>query len=332
MVTLHLVVATLGLGQAPVDIDRLRVDAVAGWERFEKATAKIECKCKTTAKTDGQLTETFLRHFKVGPIPKLTESAFERHRGRVNPRMPRRAVYGVNSRYAFELEQPRETKDGAWLLRRVVPAKDKEDYQKLAANAAGTYFRMDPINIGNGHSLAELIGGQTFKVVRLGEIPRNGGGSAVRLEFDNTHPVKGDFQGVPVQTGTVDLDPASNWVVLEFDVVWHGGESMRGTFDYAPAVDGLALPRRFRQTGEFTARGGKRSISLLETEYEYLPSAAPLREDEATLPAFGLPEPEELAITRWYLRWPVLALFLAGLLLILGASWLRRRSNRAAPD
>lgn len=88
----------------------------------------------------------------------------------------------------------------------------------------------------------------------------------------------------------------------------------------------MRFPRHFRQEGEFTARGGRRSRTLVETVFEFSPDAPPLREDEATLPAFGLPEPSELAPKSWYLRWPVLLLIAAGLLLILGGRALRRRT------
>lgn len=310
-----------------LDPDRVLADAARGWDRYRLVAASAQGKVESWNMVNGVVMFRNKAEFRSGPAARTHVITVERRRKSTEPLQHHKVAFGVNSRYAFELEQPDKAKDGTWMLKGLVPAsRPAEEFERVASNVVSSAC-LDPIAFGQ-HLLADLIRQPTFKLLGAEEVQRPEGTPVVRIEFDNTHP-KDDFKAFPVQRGTIDLDPSSSWVLVAWNLIWHEGETQRGRIEYGPTVDGVALPRKFRKEGEFDGPGGRRSKSVVERTYEVSTSEPPLPEEEATLPAFGLPEPLELAPKPWYTRWPFWLFVGAGALCLIAGRLLRRRVARA---
>lgn len=311
----------------PVDPDRVLAEAARGWERYSQAIASAEGKMERVIMNDGVVMARGTAEFRSGPNARTNILATERRRKPTDPLQKQKVAFGVNSRYTFALEQPEKVKDGTWMIKSLVPAfGNKEEFDRVASSSVSPSC-LEPVGFGK-RPLVNLIRGPTFKLLKVEEVQRPEGPPVVRLEFDNTHP-KDDFKVFPIQRGTIELDPASNWVRVKWDVIMNEGETVRGWLEYASPVDGLALPRKYRQEGEFTHPGGRLSKSVVESTYEFSTTGLPLQEKEASLPAFGLPEPLELAPKPWYTHWLVWVLIAAGCGFLGVGQFLRVRAAQA---
>jgi hypothetical protein len=219
---------------------------------------------------------------------------------------------------------PNPAKDKSWMLKSLAPKhRSQDEYERIAKESNASAF-LSPISIDR-FPLSDLIRSPTFRLIQVHETRQAGAQTLFRLEFDNTHP-KEDLNAYPVQKGWIELDPERSWTVARWDVVWHSGETNRGWIEYGPLVDGVALPRKRRAEGEFDGPGGRRSKSVVEHIYDISLNELPLSEEQATLPAFGLPEPQELVAPAWYARWQVWLIAVGGVLCILAGWVLRKRA------
>jgi hypothetical protein len=184
--------------------------------------------------------------------------------------------------------------------------------------------KLDGINV-LGKKLPELLEYQPFRVVGMRRVSREGRELWV-VDFECPHAVD---KPPPyfVQGGTMTLDPAGYWTLIEGhfrtqDIIGTGITEIR--IEYK-VDNGVPIPVRHYHTSSFSD-GGK---SRMEYTYDWSVPAGSLPESEFTLSHYGLPEPVGVV---WEKRTPVYVWLLvaAGVLLTLGIffRWLARRLRR----
>lgn len=310
--------------QPGLHAEKILADAVSTWPSYVEKLSNLDGACTTTITTDNLLLKRFTVQFRTGRQSGLTISTRESRRVANEPFQSRGSVIGANSRYAFQLERPPGGVEGVWLLRSLNPGGyDPVEFEKQSRLASEAYQGI-PVSIEN-RKLADLVMEPTFKVLGVESVPRDSTTPAVRLVFDNTHPPSPRYAGVPIQRGSVDLDPQRDWVVIGYSVIWHDGDAVIGTNEYGEAIAGIAPPVRSRSVGDFVGPTGKKSKSIVERTFSFQTPSERLTEEQASLPAFGLEEPAQLAPKKWYARWQVVLAVVVSLILITIGAVLRRR-------
>ncbi len=228
-----------------------------------------------------------------------------------------------NDHYAFRLR--RAGTDGGWALVGVPAARDAK-YQRPTRERD-----MTPQVLANAYpaQLPGLIRRSTFRVRQAKDVALNGR-RVIQIEFEC--PEKAPSVEGAVRSGTLWLDPERSWCLCQSQVhcVYPGNVSEALTqVEFRDDAATFPIPRRvvIKTDQMREAEGRIKTIGEFDCELREPGSLPP--DEDFTLTAFGLPEPEFISSrptpTRWWL-WGSLA---GGALLALGAifGWLRQRAQ-----
>lgn len=192
-------------------------------------------------------------------------------------------VDGVNSRYAFKLAKA-SPDAGSFVLTNFQPATG-EVRRKVQMRGRGEF---DMIFTVQGRRLSDIIKDPLYTISAQG-VQREEK-ELVKMEYDRQlihwNRKEGTQKGTsPVEHGTVILDPAHYWCVLEFhfdNPSWIGD----GTIEYGNEADDFPIPRRCKYVAKNKKGYGNQLITY---EFDKIVHRD-IPENEFMLSAFGLPE------------------------------------------
>jgi hypothetical protein len=218
-------------------------------------------------------------------------------------------VYGRNEHYEFALER---RGDSPWAVAWQSSRRDEGTPVGSAHAYLGGMLHL-PWSI-SAVPLGRLVDHPRFAIRRA----QQGGRGMVRLDFEVAPAVdeEDDLQGL--SGGYVVLDPARRWAVIEYRA--HYGATMWSSANLAYGELGPPELRRVR----FELRTAPTRANVFEIDvagYDWAEAA----NSEFTLPAFGLPDYEDPAARRRWLR----LVNLGVVFVLLGLILRRRRQQRS---
>jgi hypothetical protein len=238
-------------------------------------------------------------------------------------------VFAVNPNYAFALR--RQSSSSPWALWQMQKRENAEP-GKLAATfedqiAASRIF---PLRIQR-EQLSDLVRRPEFRVLGCRGFPA-ANPAVMEVDFDYPHPPGPEAS--PVQGGKLVFDTARSWCLSSYEVrVRIERPKGRGIWkmkilEWGEAEEALPVPRTVVLINDLDFDDGK---DVYEWKLKYdlnVPERTPPDED-FTLSAFGLPEPEGFGWkkpTPWYL-WLMLAGAIC-IVLMVGARWMAKRVGK----
>ena len=247
-------------------------------------------------------------------------------------------VSAYNPSYAFTLR--RERKENDWALKALGAAKNDAAFQSLvtetdeASSFLGIFLRVGPTY------LSGLVRQESFRLLDA-KLVKHKGAEAVRIDFDNSHPLDAKGEFVPIQEGTLVLDPIHHWVLLAAEVKMDFSNTKRNTLiEINYRTKGMKIQIPQDATEELDGMNTETNKAFREkTRYEYdlhEPKSFP-EYQEFTMSAFGLPEPMGMPAVDRGIRWH-LWLSLAAAAVLVGGGLVvifkRRysRSGNAMPE
>jgi hypothetical protein len=295
------------LGVSPGEVgaadwkERLLSEAPSKWAALEQYYAQMEVSFRkiytTTPKSSGSFPPQFpdVAHFDIRKNGDLMVSTLRRTgKWPDGKRMDGLNVYGINSRYAFELGKT-SPNDDSFLLADFQRASDEIRRKVHAHGEHGFGFAFEV----NGESLSKFIKDPNVTILDVRGVQRDGREMA---QMEYTQQLKKRDQQNGVEHGSVVLDPEHFWCVREY----HSDlpdNNFDGIVEYGEDVDGFPILRREQDTT--TYKDGMFTGKLVITyEFDNLVHRD-IPESEFTLSAFDLPEMqlpgEQKPPTLW--RW-----------------------------
>ncbi|MBI2805190.1 MAG: hypothetical protein HYX68_09460 [Planctomycetes bacterium] len=236
-----------------------------------------------------------------------------------------------NRDYSFSLTRK---KDRAWVLAesalKIAKRKLRADQIDDSVKRSWAY---SPVTIRVLH-LAELVKQPNFKVVSVQAVAKD---NLIEVAFDNKHSVKNE-PFCSIQGGKLYLDPSRSWCLRSAVVkneYANGADESRHILGFSDQSPNSCIPRRLviESIGYDIPDGKtiteKRSVTRrIKVDFEVEEPVILPADEEFTLSAFGLPEPEgiERASSRWYLWF----IAIAAVSLIVGFYLLRRSGRPSA--
>jgi hypothetical protein len=245
-----------------------------------------------------------------------------------------RSVYTYNPDYIFSLHQ--NTAESPWVITDIRRKRPESKFQ-LPENyklQIGSGIQTALTTVG-GWDLADIVRQPNFRVQHATPVNRDGL-QLVQIDFECPHTLA-QKPFLPIQAGTILLDPQQSWCVREYEVQTKHSNASGVTRSQIIQIresnqPHFPLPVRiaWTTTSRATEPGfvGQTVISSCNVDYD-LDESHPPTDEEFRLSAFGLPEPGgKERRTRWHL-WAAAA---AGTCLIgtLLFRWLARRAKSQA--
>jgi hypothetical protein len=215
-------------------------------------------------------------------------------------------VFGVNPAYAFSLR--RKDTERPWLLGELEMSKGAATSPLAATTSEAVEANLSVLISIRRTALVELLRQPTFRVLAA-KLVQHQGSEAVSIEFDNAHAIDRKARPfVPVQSGTLVLDPSHGWCLRDCSVVekYYGTESLTHVeTSYRDFKGKFAIPVTVVEKVQSRSdRPSNPETFLQVTSFDLEVAERPLPDEEFTLSAFGLPEPVGVVWpkpTRWWL-------------------------------
>lgn len=293
------------------------------WEEYARRASRLQGSFSyAMVQTLSRLKVASSWEFRINDRCRLLQWSTERTiEGKAD--RPSVEVFALNPNYSFALQ--RRASSSPWVLLGIKKRENAEP-GKLAAQFENelAFARTFPVGI-RGKLLADLVRKPEFRVLGCRESPA-ANPSLVEVDFDYPHPT--GREASPVQGGKLVFD-AATWCLSSYEVRVKLPDA-RGIWkmkilEWAEAEEGLPVPRRVVLNNDTDFDHGK---NVQEWKFKYdlnVPERTPPDED-FTLSAFGLPEPDEFGWkkpTPWF-RWLILVGGICAVLAV-GVRWLGKR-------
>jgi len=296
-------------------------EAPLKWEAYREYAMRLQgVKTVTTydsTQTSGRFRERLVSQAKHrGP---WSLSIFEESGDSLAQGVPAGLARVVNSRYGFVLtrKQPADP----WVLTELdTNISDNRSIEPSERKEAVLYTFCLHLVVER-RLISDMIKDPEFKLGSLTTVLRDSR-EFVRVEFSHRPPRSRDE--APNLTGWLLLDPGSYWVIKEgeFEAQY---PASTGTItlvnQYVDNNQGIPIPIQRVGYARYSGFGGMRVETSVSKCAFY--EDANLPESEFTLSAFGLPEPDGLRPTPWYL-WAGVA-GAACVAVAFGLRWLARK-------
>lgn len=277
---------------------RFREEAPGAWEQYQAYADQLQGSEVGTRTVQNKPYSTSRLEFKSNKQGRLMLSQSG------SPGASSGTLRAFNALYGFTLT--RKAADAPWALRNVRRGDNRYDPKDWENNGWTALYGC--VSVG-GDRLGDLIRQSTFRVLRAGTVGRDGRELA-EIEFDNAHR----WSTVPyvgIQGGTLLLDPDRFWTLRSFTLRLRNGDGdsiCKGEYELRDPAAKYPVPKRsvllvdMPQPKESGKEGRLVTSVVIESDLE-VASHAPA-DEEFTLSAFGLPEPQGVTWptpTRWYL-------------------------------
>jgi hypothetical protein len=207
-------------------------------------------------------------------------------------------LIAFNSMYGFTLG--RKAPDAPWVLKDLAMGDNRHNrtgWEAYDQAAVLGWTTVDNVR------LADLVREPNFRVTGAKAIERDGA-ELIQIDFDNTHVPAAPLY-ILIQSGMLLLDPDRFWMLRGFDVrdrSAQGEHSSKGEYEVRSSSTKAPIPKRLVQVSKGLMKGGR--VMTITKEYDLSEVTTPPGEEEFTLSAFGLPEPQGVIWqkpSRWYL-------------------------------
>lgn len=304
--------------KAAADAPDWLVDARAGWKRYASRRLPgrwIESSRAKSRRGESADTEV-LMHMDGRIVLFRAEGSDPDFRKAPKERAESATV--INERYHFFVEKPSRNSD-VWGVSTVIPIDEIYDHPEWMLHDAVDHFRLSPIS-ANGEALLSEVLASDFAKITSTKAEDVDGKRQFRVDFEWSGPEKSyRFPQSKHYIGngkyTVWLDPKNDWVVVRSmeeptDGAWKSVVSRE--FDEATGWLRKEVSVWYEPSGKEKRR---LEITIEDIDDKYQPPR-----ELFYLPAYGIPEPEQLAEKSS--RWWIVALVGVGLVFV--GMWLLR--------
>ena len=245
-------------------------------------------------------------------------------------------VLAFNSNYDFRLR--RKTKDISWAIADLdIDKRAKSPDSLMEEVNSATKSIQALIRIG-ATDLTDLIQQSSFRIIHAKKVDYLGR-EAVSVEFDNKHATNSPGPFIPIQSGTMILDPERSWCLRSCNIITkYGNGDGKSHFEYKfrDSKSKHPIPVEIIETSEIKdTETGELKPGSSEMKFE-LAEVSQLPDDrEFTMTAFRLLEPmgapPVASGTRWHI-WLSLAAAGSLCLALLCVAIRRRYFSPQAPN
>ena len=197
---------------------------------------------------------------------------------------------------------------------------DSDASQALVAKAnAAETVACSLLHLTGGAFLDELVDHPSFRALNASSIVDQKA-PLVEVVFECLHPWEAK-PFVPIQKGSVRLDPAQSWCVRSADLECRystGPATSRVRHEYRVAEDGIPVPIKVTDhTQLIVEEQGKRerSATVREATFGFTRPRQLPDDSEFTLSSFGFPEPKPDRRLLYLLMFAGIALVVAGVVI-----------------
>lgn len=298
-------------GKADRLAQRFLKEAPRAWEDYRAFTDRLDGTVTYQQTKDGKGVAAAQLEFKHNNSCRLASA-----QGLPNGRDQEGDLLAYNTLYAFRLS--RGFPGRPWTITDTEPLSDGSVPSNVQYEMSVRLTMLQKAVSLWGKRLTDLLQHPSFRVLEAMPVTQDGA-DFVKIVFDNTHPF--DVQEkpfIPIQSGSIVLDPENWWCLQSWDVHEITGHSTLksvetrslGSMEYQGSTGKYRILKHSVRTDYSLTKGIGWNVAETRTDYDLRETPQLPPDAEFTLTAFGLPEPYgvEPKSSRWWI-WAAVAGF-----------------------